>query len=287
MRVAPTLAQFHDNAPHRRGKRTALVPTMGALHEGHISLIETARQNGADYVMATIFVNPAQFAPNEDFHQYPRPIEDDLKKLAAAGVDEVFTPGADAIYPDGFATRVTVGGLSELWEGTYRPGFFTGVATVVVKLFNITKPDLAVFGEKDFQQLQIIRRLAVDMNFNLDIIAAPTCRESSGLALSSRNRYLFPAEQVTAAKLYAKLQETRGKLANLTPHPEFAPQAEKILATSAKQLLTAGFDKIDYLAWVAAKNLHPVAVPPAPGEKTRLLIAAFLGKTRLIDNIEV
>ena len=283
--VSPTTLRAHRAGI--KAQKIALVPTMGALHDGHMSLVDLARQGGADYVMASIFVNPTQFAPNEDFAKYPRTMAADLQKLADAGVDEVFTPHESAIYPDGFATQVTVAGLSDGLCGRFRPGHFNGVATVVLKLFTLTRPHLAVFGEKDFQQLQIIRRLVTDLALDIEIIAAPTKRESTGLALSSRNRYLGPSESAIAPKFYAILQATAAKLGKISIAADFVAQREAILAEAGDALGAAGFGKIDYIDWVANDDLQKITEKPKPAHATRLIAALWLGKTRLIDNIAI
>src|ERR1700722_12445794 len=251
------------------GARIAFVPTMGNLHSGHISLIEAARR-GADRFVASIFVNPMQFGPNEDFAHYPRTATKDAQMLAAAGCDLMFMPDASEIYRD-------VPALTHILCGQFRPGHFEGVATVVAKLFNIVEPDIAVFGEKDFQQLTVIRRMVADMCFAVEIVAAPTVREADGLAMSSRNQYLTAAERQTAPRLYAALQLAveRIRAAEMSH--------EAIEAAGTRELEAAGFTP-EYFAIRAARDL---SVPqPGSGELV-VLAAARLGKARLIDNLQL
>jgi len=246
----------------------ALVPTMGALHAGHLSLIDAARGAGATRVVVSVFVNPTQFDRAEDLAAYPRDLDADAAALAEVGVDILYAPDAEAIYPAGFATTVTVAGVDARWEGEHRPGHFAGVATVVTKLINQTRPDLSVFGEKDWQQLALIRRCAADLDLPGRILAAPTVRAADGLALASRNQGLTPDERARAPALRDALQ---------------AVAAGADVAGEGRRLLAAGFAKVDYLALVDAATLEPVAAA-APGEK-RALGAAWLGAVRLIDNL--
>lgn len=235
--------------------KIAYVPTMGALHEGHLTLIKLAKEK-ATHVIVSIFVNPTQFAPNEDFDSYPRTEEEDTAKLAAEGVDILFLPTEDIIYPDGLGSNIKAGRAAEGLETTFRPTFFDGVVNVVNRLFTAVKPDIAIFGEKDFQQLQVITEMVKELNMPIEILPAPIARDESGLALSSRNLYLSEGELVIARKLNVALRE--------------AAKTGDIEA--AKDALSAqGFDKIDYIdkRW------------------NRILGAAWLGKTRLIDNIEI
>lgn len=248
------------------GKHIAFVPTMGALHAGHMSLVEIAKKH-ADVVVVSIFVNPKQFAPNEDLAKYPRTLEADVAALEKAGADILFLPNEAVMYPPGFSTVVSVTNLSKRWDGEARPGHFDGVATVVARLFGIVKPNVAVFGEKDFQQLAIIRRMTLDLSLGIEIIGAPIIREADGLAMSSRNRYLSDDERKIAPKLFEEMQHiVRG---------------ESIKNTKIT-LLNAGFSKIDYLVIVDAESLDPLDKFEKPA---RLLAAAWLGSTRLIDNI--
>lgn len=254
----------------------ALVPTMGALHAGHMALIDAAKTR-ADRIAATIFVNPTQFNDKADLARYPRNEKDDARKLAEAGCDLLWVPTEAEIYPPGFATTVHVAGISERWEGQARPGHFDGVATIVAKLLLAVRPDIALFGEKDFQQLAVIRRLVRDLEIPVEIVALPTVREEDGLALSSRNARLGPDERQRAAGLYRALRNARDAiLAGQAP-----PAA---LGEARNALLVADFSTIDYLALVDAETLEPVS--EADGD-TRLLAAAVIGTTRLIDNLAV
>lgn len=256
--------------------RLSLVPTMGALHAGHIALIEEARRR-SDKVAATIFVNPAQFGANEDFGRYPRREAEDARMLEAAGCDLLWMPSVADIYPDGFATSVHVGGVSQRWEGEARPGHFNGVATVVAKLLISARPDLALFGEKDFQQLAVIRRMVADLGIPVDIVGVATVRESDGLALSSRNAYLSDDERARALALPRALEYAREAIRGGTP-------VQLVLDTARKSLVEAGFSRIDYLTLVDAFSLEPLE---APKGEMRLIAAAVIGTTRLIDNLPV
>ena len=258
------------------GETIGLVPTMGALHEGHLSLVERA-QTLTDRVVATIFVNPTQFAANEDLASYPRREARDFDLLRAAGVPLVFVPPVEEMYPDGFATTVTVTGVSEGLCGAHRPGHFAGVATIVTKLLLQALPDVAVFGEKDYQQLQVIRRLARDLDIPVRIEGAPTVRETDGLALSSRNAYLDAPERERAPVLYRVLTQAASRLTA-------GDAATTVLAEGIAELERTGFAPVEYLEWRGADTLAPT---PAPGRPTRLLAAAWLGDTRLIDNVAV
>ncbi len=257
-------------------KRIALVPTMGALHAGHMAIIAEARQR-ADRVVASIFVNPTQFGPNEDLKSYPRREAEDAAMLEAAGCDILWAPDVAVMYPDGFSTTISVAGVSEGLDGAARPGHFDGVATVVAKLFGQTLPDLALFGEKDFQQLAVIRRMVADLNIRVGIVGVPTVRDADGLALSSRNAYLNAGERVVARALPDALH------AAATAITAGAPVAEAIDGARAA-LVAAGFDPIDYVELCDADTLVPTRVAQGP---LRLLAAARLGRTRLIDNVEV
>jgi len=260
-------------------ERIAFVPTMGNLHEGHLSLVEIARQK-ASRVVVSIYVNPLQFSPDEDFSSYPRTLEDDLNKLEALGVDLVFTPDDAMIYPDGEqrSTFVEVPVLSHIVEGEFRPGFFRGVATVVLKLFNMVQPDVAVFGEKDFQQLLVIRQMVKDLNLPVEVVGGPTKRETDGLAKSSRNNYLTSAERETSRILSESLLACRHQIEQ---------GADIALAenTCIENLENHGFT-VDYVTLRETARLQKISgkKPPAGGELV-LLAAAKLGKTRLIDNI--
>jgi pantoate--beta-alanine ligase len=254
------------------GARVALVPTMGALHAGHMALVDAARATGAK-VVASIFVNPKQFGPNEDLARYPRPAEADMALLRAHECDLLWMPGVEAMYPDGFATNVSVTGVSDGLDGAARPGHFDGVATVVSKLFNQVRPDAAFFGEKDFQQLAVIRRMVADLDMDLDIVGVPTVREGDGLALSSRNAYLSPDERARAVALPRTLAEAKRAIE--------AGESGAIDAALAA-LAAAGF-VTDYVSLVDAMTLDA----PRPGHPRRLLAAARIGTTRLIDNLPV
>jgi pantoate--beta-alanine ligase len=254
----------------------ALVPTMGALHAGHIALVEEAKRR-ADHVAASIFVNPAQFGANEDFGRYPRREGEDARMLEEAGCDFIWMPSVSDVYPAGFSTRIHVGGVSKRWEGEARPGHFDGVATVVAKLLVSVRPDVAVFGEKDFQQLAVIRRLVADLNIPVEIVAVPTVREDDGLALSSRNAYLSEDQRAAALALPRALDYARGAILDGTPIP-------MVLDTARKSLIEAGFSRIDYFALVDAATLEPL---DAPAGAMRLIAAAVIGTTRLIDNLAV
>ena len=260
----------------RAGERIALVPTMGALHEGHLALVRLARAE-AERVVVSIFVNPTQFAPNEDFSAYPRTLDEDLAKLAGLA-DLVFTPAADEMYPPGSATTVSVAGPATVGlEDRFRPTHFAGVATVVAKLLVQALPDVAIFGEKDFQQLKVIARMARDLHLPVSILGGATLREPDGVALSSRNRYLSPAERAVAPRLHHALQEGAAAIRAGAAPAEAAAEAAAALAAS-------GF-AVDYVAARDAETLESVASPAAG--PVRLLAAARLGRTRLIDNIAV
>jgi pantoate--beta-alanine ligase len=262
------------------GETVGFVPTMGALHAGHLSLVEKAREN-ASRTVASIFVNPAQFAPGEDFDTYPRREAEDLALLSSAGCDVVYLPSVAEMYPDGSVTDVRVNQLSDLLDGVHRPHFFYGVATVVARLFLHVQPDVAVFGEKDYQQLQVIRRMVRDLGFPIQIIGGPTQRDADGLAQSSRNLYLSPDERRAAGAVYAALHRSATRLA-------LGAQPHEVLAEARDHLLTAGFRSVDYIALVDPETLLalPCDMPLQSGE-ARLLAAAWLGRTRLIDNISV
>jgi pantoate--beta-alanine ligase len=258
------------------GERVALVPTMGALHDGHLALVRAAHTT-CRRVIVSVFVNPTQFGPNADFDRYPRDLQGDVTRLATVGADLVFAPDVAEMYPRGFATTVTVTGLTEGLCGPHRPGHFAGVATVVAKLLTQAAPDAAFFGEKDFQQLQVIRRLARDLDLPVEIVGVPTVREADGLAMSSRNLYLSPDERRRAATLYRVISDVADALAA-------GASAADAVARGKAALARAGFDPIDYLDVVDADTLN--SVTGAAGA-VRVAAAAWLGKTRLIDNVAV
>ncbi len=261
----------------QRQERIALVPTMGALHAGHLALAREARRR-ADKVIVSIFVNPAQFAPTEDFARYPRDIAGDTAKLAAENLaDLVYAPQATEMYPEGFATRILMAGPAEGLESDFRPHFFSGVATVCAKLFLQCRPDFAVFGEKDYQQLLVVKRLVRDLDLAMEIVGVATVREADGLALSSRNAYLSSDQRKVAAHLNRAL----GHAAARARLGVAVRQAE---AEAAAQLLNAGFDQVDYVALRDAETLAPIRNLERPA---RVLGAARVGATRLIDNLAV
>ena len=280
--MAPSLLDSVDGlrgavaAWRGEGLTVALVPTMGALHEGHMALVRAARALGGRTVVS-LFVNPAQFAPDEDFDLYPRNPADDLAKLAEAGVEAAFMPKVDAVYPPGFATTVHVEGVTAGLESAARPHFFDGVATVVTKLLLQCLPDVALFGEKDYQQLVTVRRLVADLDIPCRIEAVPTVRAEDGLALSSRNVYLSDEERRVAPRLFDVLSWMAAALA------QGATSADAISHGRAA-LTAAGFTRIDYLAVCDAETLAPVE---GISEPARVLAAAWLGETRLIDNVAV
>jgi pantoate--beta-alanine ligase len=257
----------------KAGERVGLIPTMGSLHEGHLTLVRAAKKDGARAV-ATLFVNPTQFGPNEDLAAYPRDESADRRLLGEARADLLFAPDVSEMYPQGFATNVTVAGLTEHLCGPHRPGHFAGVATVVCKLLNQAGADCAYFGEKDFQQLQVIRRMARDLDIATEIVGVPTVRDPDGLALSSRNRYLSPAERSQAAAFPRLLREA---VATLADGREAAAELEKV----REGLTAAGFRKIDYVTLADSETLQPLERASKP---SRLVAAAWLGRTRLIDN---
>ncbi|MFT3727280.1 MAG: pantoate--beta-alanine ligase [Terricaulis sp.] len=258
------------------GHSVGLVPTMGALHEGHLSLVRTGKAQ-CGRVIATLFVNPKQFAPHEDFDRYPRNETQDAALLASAGCDLLYAPEREAMYPPGFATSVSVADVSAPLEGEMRPHFFGGVATVVSKLLLQSLPDMAFFGEKDYQQLQVIKRMVRDLDIQVAIKGCATVREHDGLAMSSRNAYLSADERRIAARLNVVLHDAIKAVHAGAP-------ADAVEAEAARHLTAAGFSKVDYVAIRNAETLAPLA---ARGENARILAAAWLGKTRLIDNMAV
>jgi len=274
-----TVRQIDDlrqalDAFRSEGARLAFVPTMGALHDGHMALVEAAKRAGGR-VIVSIFVNPIQFGPNEDLAKYPRREQADSRLLANAGVDLLWMPTPEIMYPEGFATSVRVAGVSEPLDGAHRPGHFDGVATVVSKLFHQVQPDVALFGEKDWQQLQVIRRMVADLDMPIDIQGVPTQREDDGLALSSRNAYLMPEDRTRAVALPRALGAAAKTIGE-------GGDRDAALAQAQESLTAAGFD-VDYVALVDAESL----AAPVEGRPMRLLAAARIGGTRLIDNIPV
>lgn len=274
-----TVAHLREQVATLRnaGKRIGFVPTMGALHEGHLALVGEARRR-SDAVIASVFVNPTQFAAHEDLGTYPRQEARDAELLAGAGCSILFAPDAAEMYPQGFATSVQVGGPSEGLETDFRPHFFGGVAVVVAKLLNQVQADVAVFGEKDYQQLMVVRRMARDLDIPTEIVGAPTVRDAHGLALSSRNAYLSADELTVARRLNGTLREA-GERAK-AGEPVTAMEA-----AAAEALIEAGFARVDYVAIRRAEDLS--AFSGAVDAPARILAAAWLGKTRLIDNLAV
>jgi pantoate--beta-alanine ligase len=263
-------------APWRKaGKSIALVPTMGALHAGHLSLVTLAKSK-ADRVVVSIFVNPIQFGPREDFNTYPRDEAGDIEKLRAAGADLVFAPNTAEMYPAGFSTKVSIGDLTEDLCGANRPNHFDGVATVVTKLLLQCAPDMAIFGEKDYQQLLVIKHLVRDLNVPVEVLGGDIVREKDGLALSSRNAYLSPAERKTAPLLHQTISEVAAALAR-------GEGADAACVAGRFKLQAAGF-RVDYIAVRDPDTLKPLS---GPVKHARVLAAAYLGKTRLIDNVPV
>jgi len=277
VRTAAAL-RAHLRVWRENGETVALAPTMGALHEGHLSLVNLARRQ-ADRVVVSVFVNPRQFGPSEDFGAYPRDEAGDAGLLAEARCDLMYAPSPEEMYPPGFATRVSVDNISTVLCGAARPGHFDGVATVVTKLLAQASPDVAIFGEKDYQQLMVIRRAVRDLDLTTQILAAPTARAPDGLALSSRNRYLTEAERAAAPALYAALTEAAAALRS-------GVAVEAVEARGREALAAAGFGRIDYLEARGADDLSRKG-PGAVQGASRVFAAAWLGKARLIDNVAV
>ena len=278
LRIVRTIAEFRKYLKEWRLKEETIgfVPTMGYLHEGHLSLIRRAGEL-ADHTVASVFVNPRQFGPNEDYAVYPREEIRDAHLLDEAGCQILFAPSVEEMYPDGGVTKVSVPEIGDILEGHYRPGFFTGVATVVTKLLLQSLPDVAGFGEKDYQQLMVIKRMVKDLDIPVRIEGAPTGREEDGLAMSSRNTYLTLQERKVAPVLYQTISTVGHKFRAGERPPELIQWAKQ-------QLTDAGFDKVDYLEIRDAEDLAPVYDANRPA---RVLVAAWLGKPRLIDNVEV
>ena len=278
LKIVRTVAEFraHVNAWKRNDETVGFVPTMGFLHDGHVSLFHRSNDL-ADHTTASIFVNPKQFGPNEDYAVYPRNEERDARLLDENGVDLLFAPSVREMYPDGGVTKVEVPGLGDILEGEYRPGFFTGVATVVTKLLLQAQPDVAVFGEKDYQQLMVINRMVKDLDIPVKIVGAPTGREEDGLAMSSRNTYLTEEERRAAPVLYRTISAVAEKFRN-------GERAPELIQWAKNEILSAGFSHLDYIEIRDAEDLKPVYDATRPA---RVLAAAWLGKPRLIDNVEV
>jgi len=278
VRIVRTLSALRETVAGWRadGLTVGLVPTMGALHEGHLSLVRAGLAR-THRVIVTLFVNPKQFNNSADLAAYPRTEDSDAAKLAPAGAHLLYAPNAEEIYPEGFSTTVSVAGGSKAMEGRFRPGHFEGVATVVAKLFLQSGADFAFFGEKDFQQLQVVRRMARDLDIPIEVVACPTIRERDGLAMSSRNVHLSPPERALAPRLAATLSETAEKLAA-------GAEAEPLLVEASRSLGRAGFGKVEYIELRSAASLAPLTKASEPA---RLLAAVWLGQVRLIDNVAV
>ncbi len=278
IKTVTTVAELREQmaAWRANGQSVCLVPTMGALHEGHLSLVKLAGKTG-ERTVVSIFVNPAQFAPHEDFDSYPREREKDMEKLAALDVDLVFAPARDEVYPENFSTHVTVEGLSEGLCGASRPHFFGGVATVVAKLLNQCRPDVAIFGEKDYQQLLVIRRMTRDLDMDVEILGGPIVRGADGLAMSSRNAYLTSDEREKAPLLYKTLLQAAKAQSE-------GGQVRAVLKPARSTLKQGGLD-VDYLEICNAETLAPIE--GGVSEPARVFGAVMLGKTRLIDNVAV
>jgi len=274
LQIIRDLAALPDALARLRADRLALVPTMGALHAGHMALVAEAKRR-ANRVAATIFINPLQFGAGEDLDRYPRQEAADVAMLEAAGCDLLWMPSAADLYPAGFATSISVAGVSERWDGAARPGHFDGVATVVAKLLIAVMPHVALFGEKDYQQLAVIRRLVADLGLPIEIVGVPTLRDGDGLALSSRNAYLTADERARALALPRSLARARQSILA-------GDTVEEVLTAARAELDAAGFGPVDYVALVDGESLEPL---DAPTSGARLIAAATLGKTRLIDNI--
>ena len=272
----PAAMSAWSEAARGRGERIALVPTMGALHRGHLSLLAEARRRAQKLVLS-IFVNPMQFGPQEDLAKYPRDLPGDLAQAASVGCDLAFVPEAASMYGPGFQTAIDVREVSQGLCGARRPGHFVGVATVVCKFFNIVRPHVALFGEKDFQQLVVIRRMVTDLNLPVEVVGLPTVREPDGLALSSRNAYLSPSDRQRAAALFAGLSAAKALVDKGELHVS-------VLLAAAKSEIAARVDRIDYLEVRAAEDLQPLDRIDRPAV---MLVAAFVGGTRLIDNLRM
>jgi len=278
MEIIRTISWMKETVRQARAENHVIgfIPTMGALHEGHLSLIRRARVD-CSRVYASIFLNPAQFGPNEDLSRYPKTFESDVEKLTAAGVEVLFAPEINEIYPPGFRTYVNVEGLSERLEGRSRPGHFRGVTTVVLKLFEIVQPQFAYFGRKDAQQVRILQQMAIDLNLNVEIVVCPIVREGEGLALSSRNTYLNSEERRAATVLQRALDEARRELSSGTR------DALQLQTTIRRVLSSEPLARVDYVEIVDAETFE--AVSSIGARPVYALLAVFIGKTRLIDNL--
>ena len=278
MEIIRTISWMKETVRQARAENHVIgfIPTMGVLHEGHLSLIRRARVD-CSRVYASIFLNPTQFGPNEDLSRYPKTFESDVEKLTAAGVEALFAPEINEIYPPGFRTYVNVEGLSERLEGRSRPGHFRGVATVVLKLFEIVQPQFAYFGRKDAQQVRILQQMAIDLNLNVEIVVCPIVREGQGLALSSRNTYLNSEERRAATVLQRALDEARRELSSGTR------DALQLQTTIRRVLSSEPLARVDYVEIVDAESFEPVSSIGA--RPVYALLAVFIGKTRLIDNL--
>lgn len=279
MRIIRTATRMRNTARRveRTGRRIGVVPTMGALHEGHLSLIRRARKDN-DIVIVTVFVNPLQFGPHEDFRRYPRRLAQDARLARASGADIVFAPAVEQLYPKGFCTSVDVGALAARWEGASRPGHFRGVATVVAILFELTRPANAYFGQKDLQQSLLIERLAQDLRLPVHVHMLPTVREPDGLAMSSRNAYLNAGERAQARALFGALSEARAQIL------AGEGRAEVVAETMRRRLAELPHARLDYAAVVDAGSLEPVWRLRG---RVALMLAVWIGRTRLIDNLLV
>ena len=278
MEVVRTIAELRCcvNNWRKKDESVGLVPTMGGLHNGHLSLVEHSKLH-ADRTITSLFVNPSQFAPHEDFVTYPRKEHADREMLAASGNDLLFAPNVSEIYPDGYSTRIDVQGLSQILEGEFRPDFFTGVATVVTKLLLQALPDISIFGEKDYQQLCVIKTIVRDLDIPVEVIGAKTIREEDGLAMSSRNRYLTVEERKIAPLLYQVISQVAKNVRD-------GDQPINQRSWAEAELTEAGFGAVDYVAVRDAQTLDPVSDASRPA---RVLAAAYLGRTRLIDNVAI
>jgi len=271
LRIARTIAELNLD----QSRRIGFVPTMGALHEGHASLMRAAAKE-CEIAVASIFVNPLQFGPNEDFARYPRDLERDAEIAEQSGVHVLFAPGPSEIYPRSEICTISVPEVSQLWEGAHRPGHFDGVATVVAKLFNIVRPNVAYFGRKDFQQCAVVRRMVEDLNFPISISIEPTLREADGLAMSSRNRYLSAEERRLASGIYRSLTNAKSQILS-------GVEVDSAIREAKLAFEKLGFE-VDYFAYVDDSTLAPRSIK---SPESTLIVAAKIGKTRLIDNVSV